>query len=163
MKRFFELRYQEFNWHPVELIKEEGELEFFKLLSDNDSISLKKGEFMKRGISINPIHIERLGFFTEQEGYVDRNGIMIIPVYNRTGKDLQNLILEFFGYTIFKKNDHTKMVIKFKNVFEKLNSGKYTKEDVETEFDSVYSLTELFEKLFELSIEFNEREVIIGK
>ncbi len=163
MKEYFELRDNQYNWHPVKFIEKDDNFEKFLLLSDNKEIELKTGSFTKREMSVHPIHLERLNFSDANNNYNEVNNVKIIPVYNISGLDLQNLRLEFFGYTVFNNTQTSKMENKFKTVFEKYNNQEITKEEVEKEFESFYTISDLFEVLKKNSIDFNESKIIVGK
>lgn len=110
------------------------------------------------------IHIERLGFLNENKEYTNKNGQMLIPVNNIGEKDLQSLRFEFFGYILFPVSEKEKISEKFISIFNEYNKGSLSKKDVKINFDSFFSVTELFERLSKLkNFEINEPKIIEGK
>ncbi len=165
MKKYVELRDQRYNWHPAIVINEDNYSETFLLVSDDKEVKLIKEKFIKRDLSITQIHIERLGFLDENKEYISKNGQMVIPVNNiGWGKKSQALKYEFFGYILFSVLEKDKISEKFTKVFNLYNEDKISKEDVQTRFDSFFTVNELFERLSKFeNFEINEAKIIEGK
>jgi hypothetical protein len=165
MKKYFELRDSSYNffWHPAILLNNSDDTQTFELVSNEEKVNLKKGQFSKRELSINPIHLERLGFENDKKEMTEKNGLFLIPLQNLSG-ELRSLRLEFFGYILFKTSEKEKIKEKFISIFNDYNQNAISKKEVEDKFGSFYSINELFNKLSkEENFDFDELKIIRGK
>ena len=165
MKKYFELRDNRYNfhWHQAILLDKDEDTETFELVSNKEKVTLKKGQFNKRELSIYPIHAERLGFQDDKRKMLEKNGLFLIPVQNLSG-ELLALKIEYFGYILFKSVEKETIKEKFKSIFKDFNENKISKKEVENKFDSFYTINELFERLSKVEhFNFDESTIIHGK
>ena len=163
INNYYEIQTRDYNWTPIKLNSLDNDKNNFTVLKDNKNLQIEDGNF--REISISQVHLDRMNFNNNCS-----NDIFVIPIYFILGSNLLQLTSAYFGYIVFHKDEITEIQKNYNEVHLKLIEEFKTNSDIiydrdktiKNQLNSILTINELFEKLENYNITFNNKDQIIS-
>ena len=114
-----------------------------------------------RELTLTNIHLERIGFITENGKFEPVNGYYLFPQYAVGGKTLDNLSFLFFGYYLVKEENAAQYWLDYKTLTEKYINGEKNLEHIKKTFPGIYNINSLIEELNKLNISLKNTDSIV--
>lgn len=160
---YYYLQNRSYNYTPAKLTKIEDNILHFDNLLIEQKIKIEQNIY--REIGIEAVHLDRIGFKNEKH-----KDIYCHAIYAILGNDLTDMTRAFFGYYVFHKDDVTKIQNSKNNLVNTINKKfqedpkyLYSSDEIRNNFNTIFTINELFEKLDKFNLEIgNKDEIITG-
>jgi hypothetical protein len=170
---YIEFKNQSTSKRLVEQISIEEKTETFLILPERQQITLIKGEFIKREISIEKIHLQRLELIDSEGKIKTKNGISVEGYYLNIDNEQLNpygdIVIvyrekHFPGFIIVSKPNIENLKNKLETIAVKFKNSEIDIKEASDKLKGIYSLNKLFKILKEEhKFQFDELEIITGK